>query len=61
MMSKNEGTVSREAWPYGITYKERTNGAKEKTTKGQEADMGGNEKRGKMDRKRCYRSRTNRA
>jgi hypothetical protein len=41
---RNEGTVSREAWSDGSTYKERTTGVKGKTTDGQEEDMGGNEK-----------------
>jgi hypothetical protein len=35
-MNENEGTVFREAWSDGSTYKERTNGAKGKTKNGQE-------------------------
>jgi hypothetical protein len=42
-MNANEGTVLREAWSDGSTYKDRTNGAKGKTTDGQEA-MSGNGK-----------------
>jgi hypothetical protein len=42
---ESEGTVSREAWPDGNTYKERTNGARGKTTDGQEeGGMRGKEK-----------------